>query len=107
MFTMRNYSKIIFAAGLVTIGTFGVQAAHGADTTSVAKPAGASAQAAAPAKSQKGRACDEVKAAIASKLDAKGVKNYTLDIVAKDAVGEGKVVGSCEGGSKRIVYTRK
>ncbi len=107
MFTIRNYSKIIFTAGLVTVGTFGIQAAHGADTTSVAKPAVASAQDAAPAKSHKGRPCDDVKAAIASKLDAKGVKNYTLDIAAKDAVGEGKVVGSCEGGSKRILYTRK
>ena len=50
--------------------------------------------------------CEEVKAALAAKLDAKGVKNYTLDAVANDQVGEQKVIGSCEGGSRKIVYKR-
>jgi hypothetical protein len=51
--------------------------------------------------------CEELKAEIATKIEAKGVKNYTLEIVATESVGDGKVVGSCEGGSKKIVYTRK
>jgi hypothetical protein len=52
--------------------------------------------------------CDELKKEIADKIDAKGVKNYTLEIVAKDDVKEGmKVVGSCEAGTKKIVYSRK
>jgi hypothetical protein len=52
--------------------------------------------------------CDELKKEIADKLDAKGVKNYTLDIVGKDDVKDGmKVVGSCEAGAKKIVYSRK
>jgi len=50
--------------------------------------------------------CDELKAEIAAKIDANGVKNYTLEIVASDQVGDRKVVGSCEGGSKKIVYVR-
>ncbi|KRI00636.1 DUF1161 domain-containing protein [Curvibacter sp. PAE-UM] len=50
--------------------------------------------------------CDELKAEIAAKMDANGVKNYTLEIVATDQVGDRKVVGSCEGGSKKIVYVR-
>jgi hypothetical protein len=50
--------------------------------------------------------CEELKSEIAAKLDAKGVKSYTLDIVAKDADATGKVVGTCEGGSKKIVYTK-
>lgn len=50
--------------------------------------------------------CDELKAEIAAKIDANGVKNYTLEIVATDQVGDRKVVGSCEGGSKKIVYVR-
>jgi hypothetical protein len=50
--------------------------------------------------------CDELKAEIAKKLDAKGVVSYTLDVVDKDKEAEGKVVGSCEGGTKKIVYTR-
>jgi len=51
--------------------------------------------------------CEDLKAEIAKKLDAKGVKSYTLEIVAKDKEVEGKVVGSCEGGTKKIVYTRE
>jgi len=51
--------------------------------------------------------CDEVKSAIAAKLDAKHVANYTLDAVPSDKVaGDAKVVGSCEGGAKKIVYTQ-
>lgn len=51
--------------------------------------------------------CEELKAEIAAKIDANGVKNYTLEIVANDQVGERKVVGSCEGGTKKIVYVRQ
>ncbi len=63
-------------------------------------PAGSYAQAAKP--------CEELKSEIAAKLDAKGVKAYSLDIVAKDqdASASGKVVGTCEGGTKKIVYSR-
>jgi hypothetical protein len=51
--------------------------------------------------------CEELKSEIAAKLDAKGVKGYSLDIVAKDQeVTDGKVVGTCEGGTKKIVYKR-
>jgi hypothetical protein len=52
--------------------------------------------------------CDDLKSAIAAKIDAKGVKGYTLDIVPTADVkdGDGKVVGSCEGGNKKIVYKR-
>jgi hypothetical protein len=50
--------------------------------------------------------CDELKTEIAAKLSAKGVANYTLDVVSNDAVKDQKVVGSCEGGTKKIVYSR-
>jgi len=50
--------------------------------------------------------CDELKGEIDAKLQAKGVKSYTLEIVATDAVKDQKVVGSCEAGSKKIIYTR-
>ena len=40
--------------------------------------------------------------------DVKGVTSYTLDIVATADVKDGmKVVGSCEAGARKIVYTRK
>jgi hypothetical protein len=51
--------------------------------------------------------CEELKSEIAAKLDAKGVKGYQLEIVAADQVAkEAKVVGSCEGGTKKITYKR-
>lgn len=51
--------------------------------------------------------CEELKTEIAAKIDANGVKKYTLEIVANDQVGDRKVVGSCEGGTKKIVYVRQ
>ncbi|CAI8957833.1 MULTISPECIES: DUF1161 domain-containing protein [Pseudomonas] len=53
-----------------------------------------------------GKPCEELKAEIAAKLDAKGVSGYSLEIVDKGAAADGKVVGSCEGGTKEIVYKR-
>lgn len=54
------------------------------------------------------RACEDLKAEIQGKLEAKGVKNYTLEIVAAAQAEQsgGKVVGSCEGGAKKIVYKK-
>ena len=60
----------------------------------------------APVHAQAAKACEELKTEIATKLDAKGVKGYTLEIVAKDKDAEGKVVGTCDGGSKKIIYTK-
>jgi hypothetical protein len=60
----------------------------------------------APAHAQAAKACEELKDEIAKKLDAKGVKGYTLEIVAKDKDAEGKVVGTCDGGTKKILYNR-
>jgi hypothetical protein len=50
--------------------------------------------------------CEELKAEIVKKLDANNVKSYSLEIVDKSKEGEGKVVGTCEGGTKKIVYSR-
>lgn len=52
------------------------------------------------------KSCDELKSEIAAKLDAKGVVGYTLDAVANDQVGGQTVIGSCEGGVKKITYVR-
>jgi hypothetical protein len=52
------------------------------------------------------KACEELKDEITKKLDAKGVKGYTLEIVAKDKDAEGKIVGTCDGGTKKILYNR-
>jgi len=64
--------------------------------------------------------CDKLKARVDAKLQAKGVQTYTLEIVpaqgsapAADAAGvsatkasKGKEVGTCDGGIKRLIYTR-
>ena len=51
--------------------------------------------------------CEELKAEIGKKIDANGVKNYTLSVVpAADVKEDEKVVGSCDGGTKRVVYKR-
>ena len=45
--------------------------------------------------------CDELKAEIAAKLEAKGVKGYTLDAVEADKVpADATVVGSCEAAAR-------
>lgn len=51
--------------------------------------------------------CEELKSEIAAKIEANGVKEYSLEIVPNDQVGDRKVVGSCGGGTMKIVYTRK
>lgn len=56
--------------------------------------------------SAQGKSCDDLKAEIAKKIEANGVTNYTLDVVDKGAQTDGKVVGTCGGGTKEIVYTR-
>jgi len=54
-----------------------------------------------------GKPCDELKTQIAAKLESKKVAGYTLDIVAADKAGDAKVVGTCEGGAKKITYAKK
>ena len=52
------------------------------------------------------KSCDDLKAEITKKLDAKGLTSYSLDVVDKGKEGDGKVVGGCDGGTKSIVYSR-
>ena len=52
------------------------------------------------------KSCEELAIEIAAKLDAAGVKNYSLEIVPNALVGGEKVVGSCDNGSNKIVYVR-
>lgn len=54
-----------------------------------------------------GKPCEELGAEISAKLDAKGVKNYSLEAVATDKVGADQaVVGSCDAGKSKLVYSR-
>jgi translation initiation factor 2 alpha subunit (eIF-2alpha) len=51
--------------------------------------------------------CEELKEEIEVKIQAAGVPSYTLEIVANDEVtDQSMVVGSCDGGSKKIIYQK-
>jgi hypothetical protein len=52
------------------------------------------------------KTCDELKGEIDAKIKKNGVEKFTLEIVDKDAQAEGKVVGTCEAGAKKIVYKK-
>jgi hypothetical protein len=53
-----------------------------------------------------GKPCEELKSEIDAKLKAKGVASYSLEVVDKGSAGGKQVVGSCEGGTKEIVYSK-
>ena len=48
--------------------------------------------------------CETIRAQIDSKVRASGVVNFTLTTVDAAAKIDGKVVGSCDLGTKKIVY---
>ena len=50
--------------------------------------------------------CNELKSEIEAKIKKNGVDKFSLDVLDKDAQAEGKVVGTCDGGAKKIVYKR-
>jgi hypothetical protein len=50
--------------------------------------------------------CGELKGEIEAKIKKNGVEKFSLDVLEKDAQSEGKVVGTCDGGTKKIVYKR-
>ena len=51
--------------------------------------------------------CAELKEEIEVKIQAAGVSTYTLEIVPNDEVKDpSMVVGSCENGTKKILYQR-
>jgi hypothetical protein len=76
------------AAALLFVGTVGF-----AQTDQTAAPAAR-------------KSCDDLKAEISKKLDAKGVVGYTLEAVDKGKEADAKVVGTCDGGTKSLTYAR-
>ena len=63
------------------------------------------ALAATPALAQQ-KDCSELKAEIDAKILRSGVTVFTTTIVERDAKFEGTVVGTCDGGARRVVYKR-
>ena len=51
--------------------------------------------------------CEELKKEIEAKIQANNVSSYTLEIVTNDEVhDQNMVVGSCENGTKKIIYQK-
>lgn len=51
--------------------------------------------------------CEELKVEIEAKIQASGVTSYTLEVVPNDEVHDpNMVVGSCENGTRKIIYQR-
>jgi len=50
--------------------------------------------------------CNELKSEIEGKIKKNGVEKFSVEVVDKDAKADGKVVGTCDGGAKKIVYKR-
>jgi hypothetical protein len=50
--------------------------------------------------------CEELKAEIDAKIRKNGVETFTLAVVDMTAEADGKVVGTCDGQTKKIVYKR-
>ena len=76
--------KVIVAAAVLGLATWGINAAW----------------------AQQRKDCNELKAEIEAKIKKNGVDKFTLTIVDKDAQADGKVVGTCDGGEKEIVYRK-
>lgn len=75
--------KVIVAALVLGLSTFGINAAY----------------------AQK-KDCNELKTEIEAKIKKNGVDKFTLEIVDADKQADGKVVGTCDGGAKKIVYKK-
>lgn len=53
------------------------------------------------------KSCEELKAEIEAKIQANNVASYTLEIVSNEEVHDkNMVVGSCDYGTKKIIYQR-
>ena len=52
------------------------------------------------------KSCEELKGEIDAKIKKNGVDKFSLEVVDADKQSDGKVVGTCGGGTKKIVYKR-
>ena len=50
--------------------------------------------------------CEELRASVESKIQDNGVTSFTVAIVNAAASAPGRVVGTCERGAKKLVYSR-
>jgi Protein of unknown function (DUF1161) len=53
-----------------------------------------------------GQTCEAIQAAIEQKIRATGTADFNLTTVPAESTAAGKLVGSCDRGAKKILYTR-
>ena len=51
--------------------------------------------------------CQEIMDKVNAKLEHKGVQDYSLKVVGKDKETSLRVVGTCEGGKKKVIYQKQ
>jgi len=53
------------------------------------------------------KSCEELKTEIEAKIQARNVSSYTLEVVSNEEVhDQNMVVGTCENGTKKIIYQK-
>jgi len=50
--------------------------------------------------------CEELRSTVEGKIRANGATTFTVSIVGAGTSGKGQVVGTCDLGSKELIYTR-
>ena len=50
--------------------------------------------------------CEEIKSKVETRLAGKGIKHYSLQVVAKATETKNRIVGTCDGGKHKIIYHR-
>lgn len=50
--------------------------------------------------------CDELRADVETRIRAAGVSAFTVSIVDASATSAGRVVGTCDRGAKKLLYTQ-
>jgi hypothetical protein len=53
-----------------------------------------------------GKPCAQLQAEIDAKIKANGASGYSLEVVERGTNASGEVVGTCEGGTRQIVYRK-
>ena len=50
--------------------------------------------------------CEELRSSVEAKIQSKGVKHFSVSIVEIHTTASGQVVGTCELGSKKLIYSK-
>ena len=93
-----------FIVAMAVLAMAGAASAQG--MASSASPQETATASEAPPPGMVRKPCEELKSEIDAKIKKNGVPMYSLDVLDMDAQAEGKVVGTCDGHTKKIVYKR-